>query len=413
MTTQSRGKQQTAAAETSDTQKAEEQGPSKQPAHQSPFPQRFSKSKPPSANKGPNPGELQPFQHPAGAATMALSDFFSADDIKALQDHGSISFHAFGDSGTGSVEQQETIDAMARDIDPNHPEQSPAFLLHLGDIIYGSDKHARYANEFYRPDDNYHNLIFGIPGNHDGELRSSLDAPSLSAFLENFCQSKGQQPPMAKSFGRVMANQPGAYWYLNCPFVDIIGLYSNTGENYGTISHPDIQDNGQQKKWLIDTLNTVKTKNGQQIRALVIAVHHPLYASGLHESGFGHPGNPDLLADLDDACNKIGIWPNIVLSAHTHSYQRYMRKMDIGNPQRVIPYFIAGTGGIGTQNIPAPIGATSADGKVRFANAVESHGFLTVSVSAQTITITFTSNVDTHRSIFETVTMDLKTGQQL
>ena len=218
---------------------------------------------------------------------------------------------------------------------------------------------------------------------------------------------------MAKSFGRVMPNQPGAYWYLNCPFVDIIGLYSNTGENYGTISHADIKDNGQQKNWLIETLKTVKAQNGQKIRALVLAVHHPPYASGLNESGFGHPGNPDLLADLDDACKQAEIWPNVVLSAHSHNYQRYMRKVEIGNSQRVVPYFIVGVGGIQTQNIPTPIGTTSADGKVRYANAVESYGFLTVSVSAETITFTFTSNVDTHRSIFETVTMDLKTGQQL
>jgi hypothetical protein len=378
--------------------------------HKAPFPQRFSKKPYGAASSGPHPGELLPYTHPEGNAEMALSDFFSAKDIQAISDFGSLSFHAMGDSGVGSPEQHAIADAMSRDINVSHPEQGPAFLLHLGDIIYGQNKKAEYANRFYRPDDNYHNLIFGIPGNHDGEVRSTLDSPSLSAFLENFCQPAGEQPPMAKSFGCIMPNEPGAYWYLNCPFIDIVGLYSNTGENYGAISHPDIQDNGQQKTWLTKTLKTIKQQNNKAERPLLFAVHHPPYASGLQEGGFGHPGNPDMLKDLDDCCTAAGIWPHAVLAAHSHNYQRYMRTL---SSKRVIPYFVVGTGGIGTQNIPAPIGAKSADGSVRFANALESHGFLTTSASKDQLTFTFTAAVDTHRSIFETITMDLTTGQQV
>jgi hypothetical protein len=202
---------------------------------------------------------------------MSLSGFFSTQDIKAIQNFGSLSFHAMGDSGVGGDNQHAVADAMSRDINSAHPEQGPAFLLNLGDIVYGPNKKAEYANRFYRPNENYHNLIFGIPGNHDGEVRSNVDAPSLSAYLDNFCQPPGQQPSMAKSFGCVMPNQPGAYWYLNCPFVDIIGLYSNTGENYGAIAHPDIQDNDQQKTWLTDTLNAIKKQNRGAKRALLLA----------------------------------------------------------------------------------------------------------------------------------------------
>lgn len=388
--------------------KTPKQGPPPS-GHKAPFPQRFSKKPHTAGSSGPHPGELLPYKHPTGDARMALADFFSANDIQAINGVGSLSFHAMGDSGVGSPEQHDVADAMSRDINVSHPEQGPAFLLHLGDIIYGSDKKAAYANRFYRPDDNYHNLIFAIPGNHDGEVRSSLDDPSLSAFLENFCAPVGQQPSMAKSFGRIMPNQPGAYWYLNCPFIDIIGLYSNTGENYGTISHPDIQDQGQQKKWLTDTLKTIKQQNKGAVRALLFAVHHPPYASGLQEGGFGHPGNPDMLKDIDDCCTEADIWPHAVLSAHSHNYQRYMRTI---SNNRMIPYFVVGTGGIGTQNIPAPIGAKSADGSVRYANAVESHGFLTTSASKGHLTFTFTAAVDTHRSIFETITIDLATRQQ-
>jgi hypothetical protein len=117
-----------------------------------------------------------------------------------------------------------------------------------------------------------------------------------------------------------------------------------------------------------------------------------------------------MLKDLDDCCTEAGIWPHAVLSAHSHNYQRYARTI---SNNRMIPYFVVGTGGIGTQNIPAPIGAKSPDGSVRYANAVQSHGFLTTSVSRDRLALTFTAAVDTHRSIFETITMDFATGQQI
>jgi len=43
---------------------------------------------------------------------MALADFFPANDIQAINDAGSLSFHAMGDSGVGSPEQHDVADAM-------------------------------------------------------------------------------------------------------------------------------------------------------------------------------------------------------------------------------------------------------------------------------------------------------------
>ncbi len=304
--------------------------------------------------------------------------------------------------------QHEVADAMSRDIDHQHPERGPAFLLHLGDILYGSDKKAGYANRFYRPNDNYHNFIFAIPGNHDGEMRSVLDASSLEAYFINFCQPAGQQPPLAQTFGVTMPHQPGAYWRFTVPFVDIVGLYSGTGENYGSIAHAEIGD--QQKKWLLATLQDIATERAAGTKqALVIAVHHPPYASGLQSGGFGHPGNPDMLGDIDDCCKTAGVWPDLVLSAHAHQYQRYTRAKAINGQTRMIPYLIAGTGGIGTQPAPQPIGAKS--GEVTYENGVESHGFLTMTFSPTKFSITFTKADGNHRDIFETKTVDLATGQ--
>jgi hypothetical protein len=318
-----------------------------------------------------------------------------------------------GDSGVGTHDQHMVADAMSRDIDTAHPEKGPSFLLNLGDIIYGPDKKAGYANKFYRPNENYHNLVFGVPGNHDGEVRSTLDKSSLEAFLLNFCQPKGQQPPLGKSFGCRMPNQPGAYWRLTCPFVDVIGLYSNTGENYGSIAHPDIGDQQQQKTWLADTIKDIAAERAVgKKRALLIAVHHPPYASGLSNTGFGHPGNPDLLKEIDDCCKASTTWPDAVLSAHAHSYQRYMRTRQAGGGKtRVIPYLVAGGGGITPQAVPKPIGVTQGD--VRYDNGLFGHGYLTVTVSGKQLTLFYTETVGDHRSVFETVKMDLATGQRV
>ncbi len=374
-----------------------------------PFPARFAHARP-TAHAKPNKDELLPFEHPTGKAAMSLGDYFPKQAIKDFAQHGSISFHAFGDSGVGTQEQNDVANAMSKDVDPDHHERSPAFLLHLGDIIYGPNKRAAYANRFYRPNENYHNLVFAIPGNHDGEVRQAADGPSLSAFLDSFCQPKGKQPAMGVSFGRAMPNQPGAYWRLSCPFVDIVGLYSGTGENYGAIAHAEIGND--QKTWLGQTLKDIATERASGTsRALIVAVHHPPYASGLSSSGFGHPGNPDMLKDIDSCCKQASVWPDAVLAAHAHSYQRYMRTLSVGGGQRTVPYLVAGGGGIAPQPAPAPIGVTS-DG-VRYANGITGYGYLTVTVSAKKLTMVFTQTDGNHRQVFETTSIDLHTGQEV
>jgi len=374
-----------------------------------PFPARFAHGRT-LAHTRPHKDELLPFEHPKGKAAMTLGDYFPKQAVKDFVHHGSISFHAFGDSGVGSQEQHDVADAMSRDIDEAHHERSPAFLLHLGDVIYGPGKRAGYANRFYRPNENYHNLVFAIPGNHDGEVRSAEDGPSLSAFLDSFCQPTGKQPAMGMSFGRAMPNQPGAYWRLTCPFVDIVGLYSGTGENYGAIAHPEIGDD--QKVWLAQTLRDIAAeRGGGASRALILAVHHPPYASGLTTGGFGHPGNPDLLKDMDACCRQAGVWPDAVLAAHAHSYQRYMRSLSVGSAKRTIPYLVAGGGGIAPQKAPAPIGTVS-DG-VRNANGISGNCYQTVSVSAKKLTQVYTQTEGSHRQVFETASIDLHTGEEV
>lgn len=115
-----------------------------------------------------------------------------------------------------------------------------------------------YTDRFYRPYRNYPGKILAIPGNHDGEVKSPLDRPSLAAFREAFCAPAAVVPEQASVIGvfRQTMTQPGVYWLLDALFVRIIGLHSNLLESPGylegktDLGQPDIS----QLEWLRKTL---------------------------------------------------------------------------------------------------------------------------------------------------------------
>src|SRR5262249_25234454 len=76
-----------------------------------------------------------------GDSLLALSDIVGAAAATEIEATGRLSFHCVGDSGRGpGTNQQAVAEAMSRDIDPTKHATSPAFLLHLGDVIYGDGK---------------------------------------------------------------------------------------------------------------------------------------------------------------------------------------------------------------------------------------------------------------------------------
>jgi predicted phosphodiesterase len=337
---------------------------------------------------------------------MDLATFFGAAPIAKITASGQIIFHFMGDSGVGTIEQENVAEAMARDIDDAAHELGPSFMVHAGDVIYGPNKNATYADRFYRMYDHYSRLIFAVPGNHDGEIFPTTDPTTLAAFKTNFCAPTGSQPPMAKQFGVLMPTQPGPYWHLRAPFVDIIGLYSNADENFGVISNAKVGT--QQKTWLQARLKAVAAaRSGATRSALVLVVHHPPYARGFQTSGYGHPGNPEMLQDIDDCCAAAGVVPDAVLAGHTHSYQHYVRTQTFKGQKKSIPYLIVGTGGIGLQRIPAPTNVTNATGDVLYFSAFKDYGYLTVTASAAQLKMEFVAIVATHREVREQITVPL------
>jgi predicted phosphodiesterase len=387
---------------------------------------RFSRRIDPIANAAASASnQLFPFAKTRGDGLMKLADLVGQAEVDAIEQTESIEFLATGDTGKGlNTAQSDVVDAMARDFQPSAPEKGATFVFHLGDVIYGPNKSSLYSNKFYRPNmawlhpaPGIEGVILGIPGNHDGEVRDEKDNPSLKAFMENFCKEHTDgDGSLATSFNVKMPNQPGPYWRLSAPFLDLIGLYSNAAEDVGTLG-ADNHDT-HQIDWLTNALKTIKQSRDQGKRnSLVIATHHPPYNRGLSDSGTGHPGSPEMLAQIDGACKNAGIWPDMFLSGHSHNYQRYMRTMPAATGNKVIPYLIAGTGGIGSQPVPHNIGNLDPTHTVRYTNALGSagihnpvYGYLRIHASKKLIQATFVQTLSDHRKEFETVAIDLASG---
>ena len=346
-------------------------------------------------------GKLEPIPKPARKPLFTLADIIGAQGASDIAKAGSISFHTVGDTGKGANTAQGLVaEAMVKDFDISKPADSPAFFFHLGDVLYGPNKDQNYRTEFYEPYVHYPGKIVAIPGNHDGEVFAKTDPTTLHAFLENFCAPSQKVPAVAGTIFRQTMNQPGVYYLLDAPYVQIVAMYSNAAENPGFISG-DIPGQAQ-KNWLLSTLKSIAAnrKNGTR-KALVLATHHPPFTSG------GHSPSTEMLAEIDSVCEQAGIMPDMFLSGHAHSYQRYTRELEIGGRPMQIAYVVAGTGGINDQAVIDAAGQKNGDHT--YVKSYKGYGYLRVEVDSQTIKGTmFGVDKDTGaRSTVETFKVDL------
>jgi len=336
--------------------------------------------------------QLEPIPNPIRDPTMMLSEIIGDAGVAEIKLAGAIRFQSVGDTGmeTGNTEQM-VADVMSMDYDPSKPGSSPAFFFHLGDVNYYDNTDTGYHAQFYEPYKTYPGKIIAIPGNHDGELfkydgSSTGQKVTLGAFQENFCQPKAGVPPAAGTIYREMISQPAVYWYLNAPFIDIIGLYSNVAENPGYISGPAI--GSSQKNWLTKTLKDIQAARqpGTNRKALLIATHHPPLSSGHHSS------STEMLNDIDDSCTQADIMPDAFLSAHAHNLQCYTRYVTVGSKALKIPYIVCGGGGRTIQQVPAADGArVNDDTKIpsyhTFDKSSCSYGYLDIFSTSNKLTI--------------------------
>jgi predicted phosphodiesterase len=372
------------------------------------FAHPFYTSVPPPARK-PTPhgqrmldhiqGTLNPIPAVKGTATMTLADIVGKNSANDIERSGTIRFHSTGDTGKRADSPQgEVAAAMASDFDIQQPETTPAFFLHLGDVIYGHTKDASYRQEFYEPYMHYPGKIVAIPGNHDGETIPRTDPETLRAFRANFCAPTQKVPAIAGSIFRETMTQPGAYWFLDAPFVDIIGLYSNTAENPGFISG-DVPG-AAQKKWLVKILQSIaKARRSGKRKLMIIATHHPPFSSA------GHSGSAEMLADIDDACRTARVMPDLFLSGHSHTYQRYTRRVTFEGRLLEIPFIVCGVGGFNAQPIAPARGEVSGDHT--FVHAHAGYGYLLVQATKSTVSVKAIGVDGQKKTQFDTVTVNV------
>ena len=346
--------------------------PDERPANYSPYGQRMTDW------ISQNLGEIPPPR--IADPVLDLADVIGQPSVDEIAATGSLKFHAVGDTGQTSVNgmEEQVSDQMAKDYTVGQDALNPAFFLHLGDVIYNAGKDALYTDEFYRQYINYPGKILAVPGNHDGEI-TPLDKTPLEAFKANFCADTPGVAPAAASAGilRETVTQPGVYYLLRAPFVDVVCMYSNIAEGPGSIVGAG--NDTQQKTWLGSTLQSIaaERQNGSR-KALVFAVHHPPY-SGDGTVGTGQKGgSPGMLADFDEVCTAAGIEPDAVLSGHAHNYQRHTRVKTAGATP--IPFIVAGCGGHGNQ--PAGTANGQQLGDTTYDKTFETYGYLLVTVTA-------------------------------
>jgi hypothetical protein len=328
--------------------------------------------------------------------------------VKEIQQAKQIVFHSVGDTGSvvGPATQSLVADKMVTDFAEANPADVPSFLFHLGDVVYYFGEGAYYYDQFYEPYRSYPAPIFAIAGNHDGVVYPADPAPTLDAFLRNFCAATAAQSPDSGNLLRTAMVQPGVYFTLEAPFVRILGLYSNVLEDPGIISGEHGENtilDDRQTAFLTAALKRIKSE--KFAGAVIIAVHHPPFTGGTV-----HGGSPAMLQDIDDACTAAGVWPHAVFAGHAHNYQRFTRTVN----KYQIPFLVAGCGG------HSPLSKMRATYRTPFkiddTLTLESYddtdyGYLRVIVNATTMTIEFHPQSDggTTKTPNDTVTIDLAT----
>lgn len=196
------------------------------------------------------------------------------------EDH--IRFAVIGDSGSGGRNAMAVADRMAR----TYQTDPYGLVVLLGDIVYYGKIEDRFENAFERP---FRPLIdAGVEfelaiGNHDEGLYHPDDSlAEIEAELARL-------------------GTPGPYYKSTHGPVDLFVLDSSSPGLIGPGSNAQIE-------WLEDEL--ASSTNVWR----VVAMHHPLYSSGLHGS------NHEAQARLQPLFTRHQV--DLVLSGHDHDYER-------------------------------------------------------------------------------------------
>jgi hypothetical protein len=312
-----------------------------------------------------------PVAPPGDAQHLKLKDIDDRES-RAIRERGVLTFHAVGCSGDFKEHLPGSLVAKAMAAQIGNPQGNggkpgaveASFLFHLGDVVYkdedpsdpeGKDQAAMYNSQFYAQYANYGREIFAIAGNHDGKTSVHVKKSAILHFLQNFCDSKRRRSPdnQTANSNRLTMIQPYPYWLFETAVCYFVCLYTND-INAGQLDEP-MGTKNPQYRWFVQTLKSIKAAADGKV--VFLALHYPPYSGA---ANFAERGDPNLgptprrappagvllpLGNiLQQAFHESGQYPDVVLSAHAHSYQRITYTYASGWQ---IPYLVAGTGGHG------------------------------------------------------------------
>lgn len=267
------------------------------------------------------PSVLQPM--PAGQPGQA-----SAASV-GIKDSSPITFVVMGDSG-GIAEpgRQKAVAAAIGSLSP-----APAFVYHVGDVVYYNGDSNQIAPQFLEPYAHAQLPIVAIPGNHDSDPDPTISDPSqtgIATFLDLFCAKSPAWPTADPSgeYGRHTQTQPWMDWTLELEAVTIIGAWSNVPS--GGHLYPE------QIARLASELKVAPAD-----RPVILAAHHPALSVDAHHGGSAAMGQH--FSDVFAAADRK---PELVLSGHVHTYQRFS---GVG-----LTWLVSGNGGYANLHSFAP-----------------------------------------------------------
>jgi hypothetical protein len=213
---------------------------------------------------------------------------------------GSFKFAVLGDFGSGSREQYELADQMAK----LHSGFKYEVVTLVGDNLYGSERPQDFKRKFEVP-----------------------YKPLLDAGVK-FYASLGNHDAREQRYYKLF-NMDGRLYYAFSPTADVRFFMLES-----TYPEPE------QIKWLENELKT----SGSKWKIAVF--HHPLYSSGDR-----HGSDLRLREVLEPLFLQYNV--SVVLTGHDHFYERV-------KPQKGIVYFVVGSGGqLRAGNIDSSTGLTA------------------------------------------------------
>ncbi|HTI38813.1 MAG TPA: Ig-like domain-containing protein [Vicinamibacterales bacterium] len=246
----------------------------------------------------------------SGAATSPQASFRTGPATGS----GSVTFVAFADSGTGSVEQQQLADLIGRD--------SFDIALHAGDIAYGTPdgqgdaSYTTYQSYFF---DIYKWLgaraLSPIEGNHDSRATNN----NGQAYLDLFSLPRN-------GASAAFPDHAERYYSFDYGPVHVIGL-----DTEYTFLDPTRQ--AEQLRWLeADLAATTQPWK-------VAVLHRAPYSSGGE-----HGSSLDVRVAFGPLFERYGV--ELVLSGHEHDYERTVPIRESTVPtDHAVTYVVTGGGG--------------------------------------------------------------------